>query len=264
MNHISTAPAPGAITGDVRRRILADPEIVLSDPVLMRALVDRSEAPAAGNVVDMRGLAMARLEERLARLEQTHRSVIAAAYENLAGTGQIHRAVLRMLEPADFETFLADLDRHVAPLLRVESIVLAIESRDPDAEPMAPPLRAVPPGFVGRYVTRGRGGPVRQVTLRQMPDGDDGLHAPGACPTLDALGGGALIRGGDDAFGEGDAGGTAVASEACLALDLGEGRLPALLALGCEDPHQFRPGQGTDLLAFFAGAFERALRRWLD
>ena len=240
MAQISAAPAPGAITGDVRRRILADPEIVLSDPTLMRALVERAEDPPAGNVVDMRGLAMQRLEDRLARLEETHRSVISAAYENLAGTSQIHRAVLRLLAPTDFEGFLADLTRHVAPLLRVESIVLAVETPE-TGTPMPAPLRAVPPGFVGEYVTRGRGGPVRQVTLRQMPEGDDGLH-------------------GED----GPDHGHAVASEACLSLDLGDGRLPALLALGCEDPHQFRPGQGTDLLAFFAGAFERTLRRWLD
>jgi len=36
-----------------------------------------------------------------------------------------------------------------------------------------------------------------------------------------------------------------------------------MLALGAEDPHQFRPNQGTDLLGFFAGVFERAMRRWL-
>jgi uncharacterized protein YigA (DUF484 family) len=34
--------------------------------------------------------------------------------------------------------------------------------------------------------------------------------------------------------------------------------------MGAEDPHQFKPGQGTDLLAFFGGVFERAMRRWLS
>jgi uncharacterized protein YigA (DUF484 family) len=36
-----------------------------------------------------------------------------------------------------------------------------------------------------------------------------------------------------------------------------------MLVLGSEDPHQFTPQQGTDLLAFFTGVFERAMRRWL-
>ena len=54
-----------------------------------------------------------------------------------------------------------------------------------------------------------------------------------------------------------------VRSEACLKLDFGEGRLPGLLVMGAEDPHVFGPQQGTDLLAFFGGVFERAMRRWL-
>jgi hypothetical protein len=36
-----------------------------------------------------------------------------------------------------------------------------------------------------------------------------------------------------------------------------------MLVLGAEDPHQFKPTQGADLLAFFADVFERVMRRWL-
>ena len=55
-----------------------------------------------------------------------------------------------------------------------------------------------------------------------------------------------------------------IRSEACLRLDFGKGRLPGMLMMGAEDPHQFAPSQGTDLLGFFAGVFERAMRRWLS
>jgi uncharacterized protein YigA (DUF484 family) len=55
-----------------------------------------------------------------------------------------------------------------------------------------------------------------------------------------------------------------IRSEALLRLDFGKGRLPGMLVLGAEDPHQFKPTQGTDLLAFFAGVFERTMRRWLS
>ena len=235
---MSTQNAP--IRGDLRRRLIEDPEVILADRDLMAALVARQEAGAGGNVVDLRGIAMARLEDRLERLEETHRSVIAAAYENLAGTNQIHRAILRMMDPAGFDGFMEDLQGEVADILRVESVRLLLEGSDVD-EPAAfgtfgPLLQMVPRGFVDDYATHGRGVPARQVTLRQMRPGDDGIHG---------------------------ADGDWIGSEACLRLDLGEGRLPGMLALGCEDPHQFKPGQGTDLLAFFAGVFERALRRWL-
>ncbi|MEO9865167.1 DUF484 family protein, partial [Yoonia sp.] len=49
----------------------------------------------------------------------------------------------------------------------------------------------------------------------------------------------------------------------CLKLDFGPNRLPGMLVMGSEDPHQFTPQQGTDLLTFFGGVFERAMRRWL-
>ena len=55
-----------------------------------------------------------------------------------------------------------------------------------------------------------------------------------------------------------------IRSEALLKLDFGAGRLPGMLALGAEDPHQFKPTHATDLLAFFAGVFERTMRRWLS
>ena len=230
--------APSGIGGDIRRRILSDPDLILSDRELMRALVERSE-DERGNVVDLRGLAMTRLEDRIDRLEETHRSVISAAYENLAGTNQIHRAILRMLDARDFAAFLSDLRGRVAETLRVESVVLVMECEAPQTVPdsLRDVLHFAAPGFVQGYVNRGRPAPIRQVTLRQMRAGDDGVHG---------------------------ADGDWIESEACISLDLGEGRLPALLALGCEDPHQFKPGQGTDLLAFFGGVAERALRRWID
>jgi uncharacterized protein YigA (DUF484 family) len=48
-----------------------------------------------------------------------------------------------------------------------------------------------------------------------------------------------------------------------MKLDLGPNRLPGMLVFASEDPNQFKSTQGTDLLAFFAGTFERAMRRWL-
>ncbi|NEU34264.1 DUF484 domain-containing protein, partial [bacterium LRH843] len=74
--------------GDWRERVLKDPELILEDRDLMRVLISANDRLMGGNVVDMRGIAMERLESRLERLEDTHRSVIAAAYENLTGTNQ--------------------------------------------------------------------------------------------------------------------------------------------------------------------------------
>jgi uncharacterized protein YigA (DUF484 family) len=226
---------------NLRDKIIADPNVILEDHDLMRALIAANEKRLGANIVDLRGVAMERLEARLERLEDTHRSVIAAAYDNLAGTNQVHRAVLSMLEPTDFATFLTNLATGVAGILRVDCIKLVLETKGDGSDSALSKLNEVliveKPGFIDDYIARGRSGTPRDVTLRQAVPEDSILYGT-----------------------ESDW----VQSEALLKLNLGEGRLPGLLAMGSEDPHQFAPIQGTDLLTFFAGTCERAMRRWLS
>ncbi|MBW4707616.1 DUF484 family protein [Roseobacter sp. YSTF-M11] len=225
----------------LREAIISQPDVILNDKDLMNALVAANERSMGANIVDLRGIAMERMETRLDRLEDTHRSVIAAAYENLAGTNQIHRAILRMLDPVEFESFLQNLSGEVAEILRVDAVRLVLESTQDDLElvlnSLGDVLKIAAPGFVDDYITLNRAGGPRQVTLRQVQDGPDEIYGKKS----------AWIR-----------------SEACLRLDFGAGRLPGLLVLGAEDPHMFGPQQGTDLLVFFTGVFERVMRRWLS
>ncbi|MBN8294151.1 DUF484 family protein [Rhodobacter sp. NTK016B] len=222
-----------------RARVLADPGLVLDDSELMRALVLTSERAMGGNVVDLRSMAMERLESRLARLEETHRAVIAAAYENLSSTNQIHRALLRLLDAERFEDFVMDLGGSVAEILGVDAIRLVLESAEPGGGlgKLDEILRVRKPGYAEHYMRAGRPAPARPIVLRQGVPPSSGPYGEVA----------ADLR-----------------SEALMRLDLGRGRLPGMLAMGSEDPHRFKPGQGTDLLAFFTGTFERVLRRWLS
>lgn len=233
------------MSSSLKDQILADPALILEDDELMRALLSADRRAAVGrNVVDLRGVLVDRLEDRLDRLEDTHREVLAAAYENVAGMNQVHRACLAVLDPTDFAGFLRVLTHDVAMILGVEVIRLGLEA--PAAEPgssLGPrgPLRdvvvALPEGGADDYARLGRGLAARKVTLRKAAPG--GVEIYGAHT--------ALIR-----------------SEALLRLDLGSGNLGGLLAFGAADGHRFHPDQGTDLLAFFAGVFERSLRRWLS
>ena len=121
----------------LRAAILEKPDAILEDQNLMNALVSANERAMGSNIVDLRGIAMERLEARLDRLEDTHRSVIAAAYENLSGTNQIHRAVLRLLDPTDFTGFLASLNQEMAEILRVDALALVLETRQEDGSAAA-------------------------------------------------------------------------------------------------------------------------------
>ena len=229
------------IDDTLREAIISQPNVILDDKDLMQALIATNERAMGGNIVDLRGIAMDRLESRLDRLENTHRSVIAAAYENLAGTNQVHRAILRMLDPMEFEAFLHDINGAVSEILRVDVTKLVLETVQADSETtvkrLGEALSVAEPGFIDNYLSNGRGGQVRKVTLRQVQNSSEMIYGENA---------------------------EWIHSEACLKLDFGDGRLPGLLVMGAEDPHMFGPQQGTDLLAFFTGVFERAMRRWLS
>jgi len=233
----TTSPAEAA--DQLREKIIADPEIILEDPDMMRGLVAANPSALGANIVDLRGIALTRLETRLDRLEDTHRSVIAAAYENLVGTNVLHCAILQMLEPTNFTDFLKNLTE-VADIMRVDTVRLVLESAldtdDATLRPLEGVLVRAEKGLVNRYISRGRNAPIRIVTLRQIKPDNEDIYGKNA----------EWIR-----------------SEACLKLDLGPGTLPGMLVFGSEDPHQFKPTQGTDLMTFFAGVFERSMRRWL-
>ncbi|NIZ13437.1 DUF484 family protein [Phaeobacter sp. HF9A] len=226
----------------LRQKIIDAPAMVLDDPNVMRALVAANERAMGANIVDLRGVAMERLEARLDRLEDTHRLVIAAAYENLAGTNQIHRAVLRLLDPESFAEFMQVLRGDLRDILRVDALALILETTQEEAgaavERVGDVLKFTEAGFVSSYIAQGRTySSDRPVLLRQISAGPARIYGDL----------GARLR-----------------SEACLRLDLGAGRLPGLLVFGSEDSQQFTPQHATDLLAFFAGVFERSMRRWLS
>ncbi|WP_039017189.1 DUF484 family protein [Halocynthiibacter namhaensis] len=224
----------------LREKIMSEPEVVLEDPDVMRALISADEGRMGNNVVDLRSVAMGRLETRLGQLEDTHQTVISAAYENLAGTNQVHRAVLKMLDPLNFEDFLLNLGGEVSEILRVDSVRLVLETHqeetDASLDRLGTVLAAAAPGVIAGYLGATDEETQRKVTLRSVSDGADWLYL------------------------EGDG---HIQSEAAMLLDFGPGKLPGMLLMGAQDPDQFQPSQGTDLLTFFAGVLERSMRRWL-
>lgn len=234
-----------AIQPGLREQILATPDVILDDSDLMRALVDASDDRAGPNVVDLRARALERLETRLGRLEETHRSVIANAHDNVAGMNLVHRAVLALLEADGLDAMMANFGG-VADALSVDTLRLVIETPgDPAVSDLpASPLRLVTEGAAMAYLGTAPGALPRRVTLRRATDAPAALRrvVHELCP--------------DIADGDG--------SEACLALDLGAGRMPGLIVMGSLDPDHFLPGQATDLLAFFAGVGERVIQRWLE
>ena len=155
------------LSEDERARLLARPELILSDRDLMRALIGARETEIGENVIDIRGRAMQALDTRLDRLESTHESVISTAYENQTGMHTVHRAVLSLLEPMDVEGFLENLETTVAPILHVETLRLVMETGGTLPEPESSgPLVIVPEGTIAGLISGGRRMPSRRWAMR--------------------------------------------------------------------------------------------------
>jgi len=221
----------------LRDAILAEPQALLDDRDAMQALIDMNERRMGANIVDMRGIAMDRLAQRLDKLESTHASVIAAAYENIAGTHQIHRAVLSVLSAQDLGSLVALLGDEVADILRVDAIrlVLEVASQPANLKSCDGVLCVMEPGFIEGYLSS-EAAPQRHVALRAVSQ------------EVRAVYGKAQKK---------------MKSEACIRLDVEDENVSGLLLLGARDATMFTPQQGTDLLLFLGQVIEKLLRRWV-
>lgn len=227
------------IEDELRDRIIAEPMLVLENPDVMRALIEANQLAMGGNVVDLRGISMERLEARFDRLEDTHRGVVATAYENLAGTNQVHRGILRLLDAPDLDGLIGSLDE-VASILGIDCLRLILEpSKRGNSElcGLDAAFTVAEPGFIEDYSNCDQRRKPPVVILRRVQQTGHPIYADVS---------------------------ETIRSEACLRMRIGSHRRPGMLVMGCRDPRQFSPQQGTQLLTFFAGVFERALCRWLS
>jgi hypothetical protein len=234
----TAAIAPEAL----RAAILGRPEIVLDDLAVVRALVE-ALPPAGRQVTDLRGVLVQRLETRLSQLEKTHRSVIAAAYENLAGSAQVHRVTLLLLEQTSLTGFLRALLVAAPQILAVDVARLCLET----GEEAPGPVGDLDEGLGARIVAMPPGAIAAYIALDETPE-RDGIWLRAAPPEAE------LVYG-DEARLAG--------SEALIDLDLGLPGHRGLLAFGAEDMRRFSPEHGTDLVSFLGGVVARGLRRWL-
>ncbi|MEM8595041.1 MAG: DUF484 family protein [Pseudomonadota bacterium] len=248
----STPPASAAVAtkssgalddGDrdlVRSLVMAEPELVLGDDRVMRALIGASAPGGAApdvparNIVDLRDKLVERLETRLSKLVHTNRSVIAAAYENVASTGALHAGVLDLMAADDLTGFITALAERLPARVSIATARLCLEGEVEDVTPATAlgsagaGLLVMPRGSIATYLAVDGTPSADGILLRMTPAEAEVLY-PGAH----------------------------AASEALLPLSLGADRTPGLLALASIDPERFSPDQGTELLGFLAAVTAR-------
>tara|TARA_B100001057_G_scaffold280734_1_gene281157 strand:+ start:738 stop:1430 length:693 start_codon:yes stop_codon:yes gene_type:complete len=226
----------------VRAKLLSDPSIILDDQELMERLLTATDIKLGTNVVDLRHVAMNRLSDKLGELEGTHRSVVAAAYQNLLGTKQIHQGVVHLLSKKSLDDFVICLKTELLRILSIDCIFILLEKPDGSEDPLIPTkfrpnIQTVMPGFVNTYITQGGVTDFSKAKIRR------------ATSVTNQLFENASIK---------------IESEACLQLNLNENQIVGMIAIGSSDKNFFEPGQGTDLLKFFACVCEKILEKWIN
>jgi len=237
----------------VRRFLLDHPEFITKDAELMRALIDAPEnaapeAPTKGRrkVVNLQTVLIDKLETRLGALETAHRDLISAAYENMTGMSQIHRAVLMVLEASTFEGFLEVAAIEIARELNVDVGRFLVET---EADLFGRGEGAT--GDDDDPIVAVEAGNIAELMALDPEDERD----PNAAVLLRND-----IRGAPLIYGNAA---DRVRSEALIKLNFGSGNRPGLLVFGAEDPERFHAEQADDLLAFLGGVIERVMQGWL-
>ena len=227
---------------DFRKRILQDPEALLNDREVMRALISASSNNAPKNVIDLKSAVLKRLEVHVDKIEGQNSNIISAAYKNISTTTKVHSAILEALEPKTFTEFLNFLKTDWANSLGIDVARLCLEapSISKDDIPQlktefGPSVIFLQEGEIDHYITLGQDNDPRSVTLRQIRKGASNIYS-NIAPEL--------------------------RSEALMKLDLGQGNSPGLLLLGSINPDQFLPNMGTDLFVFYGSIFEKVMQRW--
>ena len=226
---------------ELKEKILLNPKIILEDTAFMNALVKSQNELLGSNIVDLRDAAMKQLEKRLEKIENTHNDVISMAYENLSGTNQIQRAILKLLESNDFPSFIKKVSTEIKEILNVDHIALVLEAKIVNEnvrllKNLNPITIIVEENSIKNYLSNlGQFGP-QTVTLRTNVDNTHQFYQNASSKIM---------------------------SEALLSLDFNESDIKGLLLLGSCKESKFSPGQGTELLTFFANVFERNMARWL-
>ena len=156
----------------LRKEILAKANEILNDETLLRALIGASDKNLGGKIVDLRSVAMQKMDGELKKLKRSNQQVIATAYENLVGMKQVHQVVLKSLEQNNFDEFIANLDTEACDVLRVDCIKLGLETHsslqntkiyDPKFSEL---LDLYPVNFVNTYISQGENNSINDVVLR--------------------------------------------------------------------------------------------------
>jgi uncharacterized protein YigA (DUF484 family) len=216
---------PQRVDEDLVVAYLADhPDLLVRRPELLSKLIPPSRFDD-DSVVDLQKVMIRRLTEELEQMKGCAEHLIATSRSNMSIQSRTHQVVMSMLAAGDLEKLLRVVAEDMPAQLDLDIALLAFET---PADGIPAGLVAMSPGSVEGALGAG------DVLLRSQRSADPIIFGDAA---------------------------TLINSFA-LARIAPEGRPIGMLALGSRHDRTFHSSQGTELLAFLAGALEDCISRW--
>ena len=222
----------------IRDLIIADPRLVLDDLEVLQALASVQNDGLGDNVIDGRGMAIRRLEQKLRQLGAENRLLKEVLHENSEAVHRIHLAALTLLEIKDFRQLADFLADELPKVMKVEAIRLLLMGslkgriRDSLAEFAVGRVDEDEP--VRRsYIDPVEGKP-EKVVLRQVTGDSAKVYGTTGKP---------------------------IRSEALLPVALNGTDLAGVLVVGSSNPDSFQPNMSTDLLELIGKVFAMTVVR---
>jgi len=225
--------AAAEITGrDVLAYLRRHPNFLDRHPEALR-LLRAPEREVGDRIVDFQHFQIERLRRELTRVNQEHRSLIAASRGNLASRNRVHKAAVAIIAAPSFEQLLQTATTDLAVVLDVDVVTICVETT------------ATP----GRKLTTQGIHVLKEGTIEALLGTERDALLVADAPGEAALFGGAagLVR-----------------SQALLRLGFGRGSPSGLLCMGTRQPGRFHPGLSTELLSFLARVLGITISQWLN
>ena len=228
---IAAPAAPRVSDAQVADYLRRHPDFLDRHPELLAALVPAARE-AGPTVVDMQRYVVDRLRGEIAALRRNRDEIVQNSRANLQTQQRIHGAALDLMNAESFEQFIETVTTDLALKLEVDAVCLCVEADKAPYGKMKSGVRLIAKGSIDTLMGTERG-----VHLRPAIVGERAIYGPAA----------ELVK-----------------SDALVRLVTSPVAPKGLLAFGAREPGHFKPGQGTELLAFLGGVVESTMRAWLD
>lgn len=235
-----TRNKPGAPTPEaVREFLLANPDFLKGDTALLEALSTPRDLGAG--VVDFQSFLVKNLQKNSETLKNKYDVLVDFCRDNMSIQGQVHRAVLRLIQASGLEQLLEVITQDLVSLFDVDVVRLAMESEVAEQYETYYPehnysgIVFVVPGTV-EYAVGKKNINMIADTQKAVPVGFEQIFSD--CESL-------------------------IQSCALLKLELDLTERPVILAFGVRYPDRFHPGQGIELLNFLGQIVAHQLDRYL-